>query len=359
MYSGRAARGASNEIERFVDAVVTEIRLRGRPANLASVYLGGGTPSLMSAGQVARVLQTADDAFGVAAGAEITIEVNPAAADRGDICGFAAAGVNRVSIGAQSFVSADLRALGRRHTPDDVVATVALARAAAVWSVSVDLLYDVPGQTIASWRDSLDVALSFEPEHVSAYSLTLDSHDPGGDQLVPSAGARRWRARARAAQDEDRAADMYELADDVLARAGFGWYEISNFARPGHESRHNAAYWSSAPWEAVGPGAHAFDGTSTRRWNAARLDAYLAALEAGSLPPGRLEPAPVNESMILALRTSTGVPREVLSDSLAWAVAHGLVEDADGGNVRLTRRGRLLSNELFARLLDSDEEIAA
>ena len=162
--------------------------------------------------------------------------------------------------------AAELRALGRRHAPADVAETVRAARDAGIDSVSLDLLYDVPGQTLDDWSRTLDAALALEPDHLSLYALTLDDPDaegitgPAGDHLPLRPGARRWRDRARAGQDEDRAAAMYELADERLARAGFAWYEISNWARPGHRSRHNLAYWRGATWEAVGPGAHAFDG---------------------------------------------------------------------------------------------------
>ncbi len=311
--------------------------------------------------------------FGVAHAAEVTIEVNPGPDERGDLAGFRAAGVNRVSIGAQSLQVAELRTLGRRHAPQDVAATVSEARRAGMDNVSLDLLYDIPGQSLRSWRRTLDAALELAPEHVSAYALTLDDPDaegltePLGDHLPLRAGARRWRLRATIDQDADRAADCYEVADDLLSRAGLGWYEISNWARPGRASRHNLAYWSGAAWEAVGPGAHAFDGAQTRRWNAARLDGYLAALapadgSRAALPPGSAAVVGVHvgraESVVLALRTSLGVTaslaeRQPHRAAFAWAGENGLVERY-GGRIRLTRRGRLLGSELFERLIASE-----
>ena len=363
VYGGRAARGSGNQVARFVDALVTEIELRGRAAPLGSVYLGGGTPSLLAPDDVARILAAADDAFGIADGAEITIEVNPGPSDRGDLTGFAAAGVNRVSIGVQSTDAGELQRLGRRHSAADVAATVAQARTAGIPSISVDLLYDVPGQTIASWCASLYVTLALEPDHVSAYALTLPESDSGGDHLAPSPGASRWRARARSEQDEDRAADMYELADERLARAGLAWYEISNWALPGHESRHNQVYWQGRAWEAVGPGAHAYDGIATRRWNAASLELYLQALEAGRLPLGGNsvsgESVAVAESVVLRLRTASGVDVTELGDVAEWAAHNGLIEPTATERVRLTRRGRLLSNELFARLMPAPNAAVA
>jgi oxygen-independent coproporphyrinogen-3 oxidase len=333
--------------------------LRGRAARLGSIYIGGGTPSLMTGEQVARLLGAADRHFGVATDAEVTIEVNPGPDDRGDIAAFAAAGVNRISIGAQSLDRDELKQLGRRHAADDVAATVVAARDAGMASISMDLLYDVPGQTIASWRATLVDTLALEPDHVSAYALTVDSHEPADDQLAPSRGAIDWRARARRGQDEDRAADMYELADDLLARAGLRWYEISNWSKPGHESRHNNVYWKGHAWEAVGPGAHAFDGTGTRRWNGANLELYVAALNEPRLPPGGSQrstgAASDAERAILRLRTSGGLPRGVamappFRSVVSWALENGLLEE-NGAAISLTRRGRLLSNEVFARLL--------
>jgi oxygen-independent coproporphyrinogen-3 oxidase len=375
VYSGKAARGPTNRIDQLVDALEQEISLR-RGATplprtpLGSVYFGGGTPSLMSPAQVERLLAAADAAFGIHADAEVTIEVNPGGGERGDLAGFRATGVNRLSVGAQSFAADELKRLGRRHTPADIAATVRCARRAGFTNISLDLLYDVPGQTIDSWRDTLAGTLALAPEHVSAYALTLDDPDaegitgPTGDHLPLRSGARHWRMQAATAQDADRAAEMYEIADDTFAAAGLNWYELSNWSRPGQHSRHNLAYWSGAAWEAVGPGAHAFDGVRTRRWNAARLDAYLAALtpansSAARLPPGASETTDKAtaqaERAILALRTGAGLQsqqsdRSDLAEVLAWGRTQRLLE-TDESAVRLTRRGRLLSNELFARLL--------
>jgi oxygen-independent coproporphyrinogen-3 oxidase len=377
--AGRAARGPSSRVGEFVEALVAELGLRadaldegcGPPASrpaLRSLYFGGGTPSLLPAEVVARILAVVRARYGLAPEAEVTIEANPGPADRGDLAGFRRAGVNRVSIGAQSLADAELRGLGRRHRARDIGETVDQARAADVASVSLDLLYDVPGQSVARWAATLDAALALGPDHLSLYALTLDDPDaegltgPAGDHLPLRSGARRWRDRARTCQDEDRAAAMYEAADGRLAAAGYAWYEISNWARPGHESRHNLAYWTHQAYEAVGPGAHAFDGR-VRRWNAARLDAYLTALRPPlggepSLPPGGselLEPAGrAAEAAILALRTSGGLPAAAATGPpferpLRWALEQGLLE-LDPPRVRLTTRGRLLSNELFARL---------
>ena len=379
--AGADAVGARSRVGAYLGALTTELRLRadaadaafgvvgmaGRPP-LASLYLGGGTPSMLPASAVADLIGLVRERFGLAVNAEVTLEANPGPDDRGDLEGFARAGVTRVSVGAQSMVPTELRALGRRHKPGDVAETVGRARAAGFGQVSLDLLYDVPGQTLASWAMTLEEAVALQPDHVSAYALTLDDPDAegltgvGGDHLPTSPGARRWREAARARQDEDRAAGAYGLADAVLDGAGMPWYELSNWAVPGCESRHNLAYWERLPYEAAGPGAHAFDGVR-RRWNAARLDGYLAALAPSSGEPGVLPPGDGEtlsdadreaEALILGLRTSAGISSvDALTriDVFGWATENGLVEEEPPGRVRLTLRGRLLSNELFSRLL--------
>jgi len=370
----------------FVAALTAEVQLRadaldarfgapssaGRPA-LASVYLGGGTPSLLAPDDVARILGVVAARFGIAGGAEVTLEANPGPDERGDPAALAHAGVNRLSLGAQAMDATLLHRLGRRHAPADVADAIAEARAGGITNVSVDLLYDVPGQSLEAWSATLDAVLALGIDHVSAYALTLDDPDaegltgPLGDHLPTKPGARRWRGAARREQDEDRAAGQYRLAADRLAAAGFRGYEISNWARPGRESHHNLAYWRRLPHEAAGPGAHAFDGAE-RRWNAARLDGYLGALAGPTptLPPGGAETldaaGAAAEAAILGLRLDLGLSLaeasagdSPLGAQLSWALGAGLLEvfadEAGESRVRLTTDGRLLSNELFARLV--------
>jgi oxygen-independent coproporphyrinogen-3 oxidase len=339
---------------------------------LRTVYFGGGTPSLVPGEWLERLMSIVRVRFGLAPDAEVSLEANPGPDERGDLAAFRRAGVTRVSFGAQSLDSGELRRLGRRHSPEDVATSVAAARAAAIGSVNLDLLYDVPGQSIGAWEASLHAALALGPDHLSLYGLTLDDPDAegitcaGGDHLPTPPGAKRWRERARAKQDDDRAADQYILATDLLAAEGWRGYEISNWARPGHESRHNLVYWEREPYEAVGPGAHAFDGV-VRRWNAAAMEPYITALanSAGGphLPPGGHEVLTQQvadaEAVILSLRLDRGVSelsagRPPLALVRGWAESAGLLERAnfDGEpRVRLTVRGRLLSNELFRRLV--------
>jgi oxygen-independent coproporphyrinogen-3 oxidase len=378
--AGREARGPANRIGVFATALEVELGLRadaldarwgapGTRPHLETLYLGGGTPSLLPAATLRRLIRIIGERFGLEPDAEVTLEVNPGPDERGDAAAQRDAGVTRLSIGAQSLDAAELRALGRRHSPDDVADTLRSGREAGIRSLSLDLLYDLPGSSIEGWSRTLDRALRLEPDHLSLYALTLDDPDAEGitggaaDHLPVARGARRWRARARGGQDEDRAAEMYHLADRRLARAGYDWYEISSWARPDHRSRHNLAYWQSRPYEAVGPGAHAFDG-GIRRWNAARLDGYLAALlpqdeRPPRLPPGGREPGDAVgrgvDTAILALRTSSGLAAAALDDpslrpALVWAMDAKLLERTLDRLV-LTPRGRLLSNEVFLRLV--------
>ena len=379
VYAGAAARGPRARVAAFVPALLSELDLRAdaldatfgraRPA-LETVYLGGGTPSLLPASAIGEILDRVRSRFGIPDGAEVTLEANPGPDERGDAVALRPVGITRLSIGAQAMSAAALRRLGRRHRVVDVVRTVAEARAAGIASISFDLLYDAPDASVVDWIETLDAALALEPDHLSLYALTLDDPDaegltgPGGDHLPTTAGARRWRANARPSQDEDRAAAQYHHAVHRLAADGWRGYEISNWARPGHESRHNLVYWERRPYEAVGPGAHAFDGV-TRRWNAARLDAYIGALVPvgggpPALPPGGSEAidptTAAAESVILGLRTDRGVPLEAartppLDDAFGWALAAELLDVTHDDRVVLTTRGRLLSNELFGRLV--------
>ncbi|MEW5992223.1 MAG: coproporphyrinogen-III oxidase family protein [Chloroflexota bacterium] len=381
--AGSEARGPGSRVSAYVAAVRRELELRAdaldarwgppgsaaRPA-LGSLYLGGGTPSLLPAEAIAGIIRLVEERFGLAAGAEVTLEANPGPDDRGEAAALVAAGVTRLSYGAQALDDATLRSLGRRHRAADVADAVAEARAAGIRSLNLDLLYDVPGASVEGWMTTLDWAVDLDPDHLSLYALTLDDLEaegltgPLGDHLPTTRGARRWRDAARAGQDEDRAAAMYHHAVHHLAEAGFEGYEISNWARPGHESRHNLAYWTRRPCEAVGPGAHAFDGAA-RRWSAARLDGYLAALTPAGGGPGHLPPsgeelvdaaAAAAERIILGLRLARGIPAAAmleppLAEHVGWALAAELIDVTPDDRIVLTTRGRLLSNELFARLV--------
>jgi len=380
VYAGSAARGSKNRIEAFLAALHVELDLRADALDAAfgrkrppldTLYLGGGTPSMLPTEELVDLIEHVRARFGLAKKAEITVEANPGPDERGDASALVAAGVTRLSIGAQSMADATLTRLGRRHRARHVAQAVGAAREAGIPSISLDLLYDVPGGSLDGWMTTLDAALELAPDHLSLYALTLDdpfaeglTDDATGDHLPTTAGARRWREIAKPLQDEDRAAAEYHHAVHRLAADDWHGYEISNWSRPGHESRHNLAYWERRPYEAIGPGAHAFDGVS-RRWNAARLDGYLGALtpvdgSRPSLPPGGSEDlddtTAAAERVILGLRTDRGVPvaaahEPPLGDSFGWAISAELVDVTEDDRIVLTTRGRLLSNELFSRLV--------
>lgn len=381
VYAGATARGPRNRMADLVASLHLELDARARQVEerfgapsmrpgLRSVYLGGGTPSLLEASQVGGLLAAVDRLLGLTGDAEITLEANPGPDEVGDMPAMRRAGITRLSIGAQSLDDVELTRLGRRHRAAHVADAVESARAAGIGSISLDLLTDIPAQTTSSWRRTLEGSLALTPDHLSVYALALDDPDaegltgPRGDHLPVSAGARRWRERASREQSQDRAAQMEEMTDRLASEAGLERYELANLARPGHRSRHNQLYWHRRPYLGLGPGAHSSDGALERSWNAARLDAYLEAIAAGRLPPGGTErvdeATALAERAILQLRLSEGLDREAavspeLAAGLAWGERAGLLE-RHGQRRRLTARGRLLANEVFMRLLPPSED---
>jgi oxygen-independent coproporphyrinogen-3 oxidase len=244
-----AELGAGVSQASYAETAVAELRLARRvlgdaelPAS--TVFFGGGTPTLLPAHALAHILAAIGDEFGLAAGAEVTTEANPESVDEASLAALRAAGFTRISFGMQSAVPHVLSVLDRQHTPGRVRDVVGWARAAGFDSVSVDLIYGTPGESLADWRVSRDDAIAMQPDHVSAYALIVE----GGTRL--SARVRRGEI---AAPDDDAMADMYALADAMLADAGYGWYELSNWALPGEECRHNLAYWRGDDWWGVGP----------------------------------------------------------------------------------------------------------
>ncbi|HEY7107660.1 MAG TPA: radical SAM family heme chaperone HemW [Acidimicrobiia bacterium] len=339
-------------VDRYVDACVTDIERRALPS-ASSVFFGGGTPSLLPAEQLVRIL----DAIPVRRGAEVTVECNPDSADPGKLAAYAAAGVNRVSLGVQSMRPHVLAALGRTHDQANVRRSVAWARDAGIARVNVDVIYGTPGESDDDWRATLDDVLALRPSHVSAYALTVEPGTPLGRAVA---------AGTRAAPDDDDQATKYERADDRLRDAGLEWYEISNWSRPGEECRHNLLYWHQGRYAGVGCAAHGHDvgpdGAARRWWNVRTPERYIDAVGAGRTAEAgdeRLDPpARRAERLALGLRTRAGIklgaaeaelPRvESCVDEL---VAAGLLDVASGGRVVLTRRGRLLANDVSARLL--------
>ena len=356
-YTAGELRGARQD--EYADTLLREVELARRvladaggirPAS--TVFFGGGTPTLLPPGDLARMLGGVRRAFGIAPGAEVTVEANPDTVTDAVVDELAAAGVTRMSIGMQSAVPHVLAALDRTHEPANVATAVASARRAGL-DVSVDLIYGAPGESLQDWRASLETAAALVPDHISAYALIVED----GTKL-----ARQIRRGEVPAPDDDLQADMYELADDLLASADYDWYEVSNWSRGrAHRSRHNLAYWQGSDWWGFGPGAHSHIG-GVRFWNVKHPAAYAQRLAAGESPAaGRERPdaeARALESVLLRTRIREGLPiSELLGEgrhAVAALIADGLIEGpaAVHGRVVLTRRGRLLADAVVRALTD-------
>jgi len=336
----------------YVAAVAAELARYGAAPpwtgrRVRTVYLGGGTPSLFSPAAIGALLAAARERFGLVDGAEVTLEANPGTVSRAQLTGNRAVGVNRLSIGAQSFHPAHLRTLGRDHVAEDTRRAVEAARGAGFENVSLDLIFGIPGETLGDWERDLAGAIALAPEHVSAYGLTYEEGTP----------FHAWRASGRLrAVEEDAEAAMAEMAIAALGAAGYARYEISSWARPGFECRHNTSYWDGSEYLGVGAGAHAFsrDPPPGRRWVNERLPGrYLAAVrDAGTAVADeeRLTEAQARaEFCFTGLRRTAGIDVErfrrcfglevdAAFPHLERLIADGLVA-RDGGRLRLTPRG--------------------
>lgn len=353
--------GRAQDIGRYTDALLAELAARPAPGELRTIYFGGGTPSLMSGEQVERVIQAAKDRWGSVALEEVTLEANPSEREMPDWAGLRDAGVDRISLGVQSLRDADLEALARGHTAREAREAYAAARAAGFDNVSIDLIYGIPGQSLRDWQAGLAAAVELEPDHLSCYALQL-ALEPDEWAAPPRPGALRWRNRMVPRQDDGLAAEQYRVAEDVLGAAGFEHYELSSWARPGRESRHNSAYWARRAYTGLGTGAHSYDGAAERSWNTRDLDRYLAEAEAGTRPTEGSEvldePTRAFEAIALGLRRVVGLSRAAFAaefsadpvDRYAPAVeaatAAGLLEVA-GDAMRLTPAGRLLASDVL------------
>jgi putative oxygen-independent coproporphyrinogen III oxidase len=342
----------------YADTAIEELRLaryvlgdRAPPA--ATIFFGGGTPTLLPAGHLAAVLREAEELFGLAPGAEITTEANPESVTAAYLGRLREAGFTRVSLGMQSARPHVLAVLDRRHTPGRAVEAVAEAKRAGFSHVNLDLIYGTPGETEADWQASLDAAVAAGPDHVSAYSLVVED----GTAL-----ARRVARGELPAPDDDLLADRYAQADETLARSGYGWYEVSNWARGvAARSRHNRLYWTGADWWGVGPGAHSHVG-GVRWWNVKHPAVYAARLHAGASPAQARELLGDRsrrlERLLLGLRLREGLALGELSprgkDAAARAVTYGLLDRQAHaeGRAMLTLRGRLLADAVVRDLAD-------
>ena len=325
---------------RYVDTLRAELQAAVWPWTPQTVYLGGGTPSLLAPAALAAILNLVPGK----PWREATMEAAPGGLTTDVIRAWSEAGINRVSLGVQSFVQKELARTGRRHTAQIVEREMGMLRAAGIESINVDLIAGLPGQTEASFRESLDWIERLQPPHVSVYMLEVDEDSRLGRELLGS-GVRYGAADV---PSDDAIADYYELAVERLRRCGIERYEISNFARPGFESRHNLKYWKREPYLGFGADAHSFDGES--RWSNPETAAAYVAHER---VPGRTAADALAEKYFLGLRLREGVECDAFENTIDRFVLDGLLERA-GSRVRLTPRGVLLSNEVFAGFIEAD-----
>jgi oxygen-independent coproporphyrinogen-3 oxidase len=347
-------------IPAYVAAISREIKLSGERwgrLTVPTIYFGGGTPSLLSPDHLAEILHSLRSTFHVLPNAEITIEANPGTINADELGQLCTLGMNRLSLGVQSSHDDELQLLGRIHTWTQAVETVEAARTAGFDNLNLDFIFGLPGQTLAGWKNTMEAALALDPEHLSLYCLTVEEKTPLAKRIAES---------QIAPPDPDLAADMYELAEKTLAKAGFLHYEISNWAKlNSHMCRHNLIYWRNEPWLGIGAGAHSW--LDRYRWaNAYHPQKYIAALERDHRPVVEVETInqhlETGETMMMGLRLIEGVEdsrfrarfnqglEAVFGTELAQLQDLGLLI-WDGHTARLTVRGRLLGNQVFIRFV--------
>ena len=365
-------------VERYVDALISEIvgfdrisdeathvfrsssrLISGTPGTSGtgwnttetdSIYLGGGTPSLLTAGQLKGILEAVRDKFAIVPAAELTMEMNPATVTLETLRDYRSLGVNRASVGVQTFDDIDLKRLARGHNAEDARTTFRTLRDAGYDNVSFDLIIGLPRQTLKDWERNLNQALAMEPEHLSMYLLEIHEGTPLAEQI---------RSERQPPSDPELAAEMYELMIDKVSAAGYKQYEISNFAKPGFESQHNSKYWTLDPVYGFGVSAHSFDGEQRYSNNRDTAAYALSVKERGSAEVMRESIDIASEFLFLGLRLNNGVSlsdyqerfgvdiNDKHAEELDRLEHSGLIE-FDDGRLRLTRKGMLFSNEVFA-----------
>ncbi|MFC1873356.1 radical SAM family heme chaperone HemW [Chloroflexota bacterium] len=348
-------RGA--DISLYLSALKKELIRRTGGEHVRSIYFGGGTPSLLPAQYIGDLLSAASSLFTLDEAAEITIEANPGTINRAYLTAIRELGVNRLSLGVQSLNDNELALLGRIHTAAEARDARDDARSSEIDNLNIDLIYGLPGQTLSDWHHTLDETIAMEPEHLSLYALTLETETP------------MWRTLKEGSLpdiDPDLSADQYELAEDMLASHSYGHYEISNWARQGRECRHNLIYWRNLPYLGVGVAAHSYL-EGHRLANTKSLDKYLANFSVKSAPVPEMDEdispeMDLAETAILGLRLCEGINTEDMQSRFGVDILvyyrRQVVEMTDAGllertgkQLKLTRRGRLLSNEVFWRFL--------
>ena len=368
-----AYAGVDHLVPEYVEALVSELGLwsaAARGQRVVSVFFGGGTPSLLPLGEVERIVQAIRAGYDVEAGAEWTLEANPTELTAGHLRGLAGLGIGRLSMGVQSMHPEELALLDRQHTPERVEQAVADARAAGFSSLNLDLIFGLPGQPLPRWQQSVERVLALGPDHLSCYALSVEPGTPLHYRV----------ARGEIPEpDPDAAAEQYEWTRDRLGRAGYAHYEISNWARPGSECRHNLVYWRAEPYLGVGAGAHSYfrgrrfaDVDAPSRYVEGVRETVAERRASGRAPMRQVAsgetPSPEQEradALILGLRLREGVsdsrfrrrfgvsPADAGGEAIRRHLASGLLE-REGAVTRLSDRGLLLANEVFVDLLPED-----
>ena len=346
----------------MVNAIVKELEMQKnylKGEEIGTVYFGGGTPSMLDKPELERILYTVRSNFKLADEAEITLEANPDDLTKEKLDQLKSIGVNRLSIGIQSFKNDILTFFNRAHNAEDAVKSIDHARSAGFNNISIDLIYGVPNQDNDAWRAGMEAALAFRPEHISAYSLTIEEKTVFG----------KWKASNKLApMNEDLVAEQFEILVDVLTNNGYDHYEISNFGLPGFHSKHNGSYWRRVKYLGVGPSAHSYDSDS-RQFNVSNNSVYIRKIDAGEIPFEReilTREDKINEYFFIGLRTSEGIDLEYLKAAYDFSFskeqrryAEQLVilgkASFERGSLKLTNKGKLLADKIASDLFVSSE----
>jgi len=353
IYCGFFSTVRENEAARYVNALCAELQqrkeyLHGAP--VTTVYFGGGTPSRLTPGQISQVIDCIRTIYGLDGLQELTVECNPDDITVEYVAALRRLGVNRISMGVQTFNPELLRFLYRRHTATQALEAVRICRESGVTNISIDLMYGLPGQTLEMFRDDLQTAISTGVQHISSYCLSYEENTPlqtlrDQGKLIPA--------------DDDLCSQMFTLMCDALRDGGFEHYEISNFSLPGFHSRHNSSYWDGTPYLGIGAGAHSYDGRS-RQWNPSDLDAYMGGIEHGQ-PKYEIESLSetdlYNERLMLSLRTTQGLNLSLLTSQDRLSVLHSadaLIKDGllllDENCLRIPEQHMFISDSIISSL---------
>ena len=338
----------------YIDLVIQEIELARRTVGKASVptiFFGGGTPTLLPARDLLRIFDAISGRFSLERRCEVTVEANPDSVTKESLATLRAGGINRISFGMQSAVPHVLKVLDRTHRSENLVSATQWAKEVGFDHISVDLIYGTPGESLKDWKDSIDAALALPIDHISAYALIVEQ----GTKL-----ARQVNSGEITMPDDDETAEKYRMADDSFSQAGFTWYELSNWARPGGECRHNIAYWQNSEWWGLGPGAHSHIENS-RWWNVKHPNTYRAKITANETPIQEREELSLDnqrtENLMLAIRMKAGIALKNLSEEQCVAAEkyvgseHLDLEKWERGALVLTQSGRLIADRIVRELL--------